>query len=114
MTKSFTLGPDSLNMEYDDETIGFQAQPMEEDPEPQTKPLTYDMVSNSAGGYSYAVNDETRFLRYLCLVLCHWPGIKERQYTVYRQVRIFFMLKSKVEGIGQVFFPHTFSLSPIF
>jgi hypothetical protein len=40
---------------------------MEEDPEPQTKPLTYDMVSNSADGYSYAVNDETRFLRYLCL-----------------------------------------------
>jgi hypothetical protein len=28
---------------------------MEEDPEPQTKPLTYDMVSNSADGYSYAV-----------------------------------------------------------
>ena len=54
-------------MENDDETIGFQAQPMEEDPEPQTKPLTYDMVSNSAGGYSYAVNDETRLLRYLCL-----------------------------------------------
>jgi hypothetical protein len=24
-------------MEFDDETIGFQAQPMEEDPEPQTK-----------------------------------------------------------------------------
>jgi 60 kDa SS-A/Ro ribonucleoprotein len=54
-------------MEYDDETIGFQAQPMEEDTEPQTQSLTYDMVSNSAGGYSYAVNDETRFLRYLCL-----------------------------------------------
>ena len=54
-------------MEYDDETIGFQAQPMEEDAEPQTQSLTYDMVSNSAGGYSYAVNDETRFLRYLCL-----------------------------------------------
>jgi hypothetical protein len=47
-------------MEYDDETIGFQAQPMEEDPEPQTNPSTYDMVSNSAGGYSYAVNDATR------------------------------------------------------
>ena len=54
-------------MEYGDETIGFQAQPMEEDTEPQTQSLTYDMVSNSAGGYSYAVNDETRFLRYLCL-----------------------------------------------
>jgi hypothetical protein len=49
-------------MEYDDETIGFQAQPVEEDTEPQIQSLTYDMVPNSAGGYSYAVNDETRFL----------------------------------------------------
>lgn len=49
------------------EEDSFQSQPMEEDPIPQTKPLTYDMVPNSAGGFSYAVNDETRFLRYLCL-----------------------------------------------
>jgi hypothetical protein len=45
-------------MEYVDETIGFQAQPMEEDTEPQIQSLTYDMVSNSAGGYSYAVNEQ--------------------------------------------------------
>lgn len=55
-------------MEFDEEEIiGFQVQPMEEDPTPQTKQLTYDMVENSAGGFSYAVNDETRLLRYLCL-----------------------------------------------
>ena len=56
-------------MDYDDEEekLSFQSQPMEEDVVPQTKKLTYDMVENSAGGYSYAVNDETRLLRYLCL-----------------------------------------------
>ncbi|XP_063401591.1 RNA-binding protein RO60-like [Mytilus trossulus] len=58
----------SMDMEFDDEdSITFQSQPMGEDLIPQTKPLTYDMVPNSAGGYSYEVNDETRLLRYLCL-----------------------------------------------
>jgi hypothetical protein len=37
-------------MEYDDETIGFQAQPMEEDTEPQTQSLTYEDLNRIGRG----------------------------------------------------------------
>ncbi len=34
---------------------------------PQWKPLTGTMVQNSAGGYSWTVNDVDRLRRFLCI-----------------------------------------------
>ena len=55
-------GHSVMQLEYE----SFSIQP-KGDPVSQDEKLSYDQVKNSAGGYSYKVNDKTRVLRFLCL-----------------------------------------------